>query len=39
MTFTGSMGKGHVIPPELAVWIPNFIALLVSIYLIRRVSR
>lgn len=39
MTFTGSMGKGHVIPPALAVWIPNLIALGVSLFLIRRVSR
>lgn len=39
MTFTGSMGKGHVIPPELAVWIPNLIALAFSIFLIRNVSR
>lgn len=39
MTFTGSMGKGHVIPPELAVWIPNLIAFAFSMYLIRKVSR
>lgn len=39
MTFAGSMGKGHVISPELAVWTPNIIAFAVSLYLIRRVSR
>lgn len=39
MTFTGSIGKGHVIPPELAAWMPNLIAVAVGMYLIRRVSR
>lgn len=39
MTFTGSMGKGHVIPPELAVWVPNIIALAFSLFLIRKVSK
>ncbi len=39
MTFTGSIGKGHVIPPELAAWIPNLIAAAVGLFLIRRVSR
>lgn len=39
MTFTGSIGKGHVIPPELAAWLPNLIAAAVGIFLIRRVSR
>lgn len=39
MTFTGSIGKGHVIPPELAAWLPNLIAAAVGLFLIRRVSR
>lgn len=38
MTFTGSMGRGHVLPPELAVWVPNFIAFLFSMFLIKKVS-
>lgn len=39
MTFTGSMGKGHVLPPALAVWVPNLIALIASGFLIRKVSK
>ena len=39
MTLTGSIGKGHVIPPELAAWLPNLIAAAVGLFLIRRVSR
>jgi lipopolysaccharide export system permease protein len=39
MTFTGALGRGHVLPPVVAVWIPNIIALAVGLYLIRRASR
>lgn len=39
MTFTGALGRGHVLPPALAVWIPNLIAFVTGIYLIRRASR
>lgn len=39
MTFLEAMGKGHVLPPFLAVWLPNIIALSVGAYLIRRVDR
>ncbi len=39
MTLSGSLGRSHAVIPELAVWIPNFIAFLVSAYLIRRVSK
>lgn len=39
MTFTGALGRGHVLPPAVAVWIPNVIALAVGLYLIRRASR
>ena len=38
MTFAGSLGRGHIIAPSLAVWIPNIIALFAGFYLIRRAS-
>lgn len=39
MTFLEAMGKGHVIPPALAVWLPNVIALLVGGALIHRANQ
>ena len=39
MTLSGSLGRSHAIIPELAVWIPNIIAIIVSIFLVRRISK
>lgn len=39
MTFAGALGRGHVIPPELSIWIPNIIAFITGVLLIRRASR
>ncbi len=38
MTFGTALGEGHVIHPILAVWLPNIIALLIGIILLRKVS-
>ena len=39
MTFAGALGRGHVIPPVLSIWIPNIIAFIMGVLLIRRASR
>lgn len=39
MTFAGALGRGHVIPPGLSIWIPNIIAFITGVLLIRRASR
>lgn len=39
MTFAGALGRGHVIPPALSSWIPNIIAFIMGVLLIRRASR
>ena len=39
MTFAGALGRGHVIPPALSIWIPNIIAFITGVLLIRRASR
>lgn len=39
MTFLEAMGKGHVIPPVIAVWLPNVIALACGTYLIKRANQ
>ena len=38
MTFSGALGRGHAIPPELAIWLPNLIALLAGVGFIRKIS-
>ena len=39
MTFLEALGKGHVISPALAVWLPNIIAFVTAVLIIRRVNR
>ena len=39
MTFLEALGKGHMLPPFWAVWLPNFIALAMGCLLIRRAER
>ena len=39
MTFTAALGEGHVLAPAVAVWLPNILAVVAGIILIRRVSR
>ena len=39
MTFLEALGKGHALPPFLAVWLPNFIALAMGALLIRKANR
>lgn len=39
MTFAGALGRGHVIPSALSIWIPNIIAFIMGVLLIRRASR
>ena len=39
MTFLEALGKGHMLPPFWAVWLPNFIALAMGCLLIRRADR
>ncbi len=39
MTFLEALGKGHMLPPFLAVWMPNFIALIVGCLLIRKADK
>lgn len=39
MTFAGALGRGHVISPSLSIWIPNIIAFITGVLLIRRASR
>lgn len=39
MTFAGALGRGHVIPPALSIWIPNIIAFITGVLLIRCASR
>ena len=36
MTFLEAMGKGHILPATLAVWLPNIIVFFCAIYLIRQ---
>ncbi len=39
MTFLEALGKGHVLPPVVAVWLPNLIALVCGAWLIRRTNK
>ncbi len=39
MTFLEALGKGHMLPPVLAVWLPNLIALVVGCLLIRKADK
>ncbi len=39
MTFLEALGKGHMLSPFLAVWLPNFIALVVGCLLIRKADK
>lgn len=39
MTFTGALGRGHALPPAVAIWLPNAIALVAGLLLLRKVSR
>ena len=39
MTFLEALGKGHVISVVAAVWLPNLIALICAVYLIKRVNQ
>lgn len=39
MTFLEALGKGHVLAPGLAVWLPNIIAFAMGCWLIRRADR
>lgn len=39
MTLSGAIGQGSAIPPAVAVWIPNIVALLAGCYLIRKESK
>lgn len=39
MTFLEALGKGHVMPATLAVWLPNLIALFTGCWLIHRVDK
>lgn len=39
MTFLEALGKGHLMPAFLAVWLPNMIAFVTGCYLIWRVDR
>ena len=39
MTLSGAIGQSTVIPPMIAVWIPNLVAFLVGFYLIRKESK
>ena len=39
MTFLEALGKGHVMPAVMAVWLPNIIALFCGCWLIRRVDK
>jgi lipopolysaccharide export system permease protein len=39
MTFLEALGKGHVIAPALAVWLPNIIAFATAVAIIRKVNR
>ena len=39
MTFLEALGKGHVMPATLAVWLPNLIALVTGCWLIHRVDK
>lgn len=36
MTFLEAMGKGHILPAPLAVWLPDIIVLICAVYLIRQ---
>lgn len=38
MTFTAALGEGGVLPPVLAIWAPDLVALIVGIYLLRRID-
>lgn len=39
MTLANALGRGNVLPPAYAVWIPNIIGLIAGIVLIRRASQ
>ncbi len=39
MTVTTALGNGGAIPPVLAAWIPNFIGMIVGVYLVRKSSK
>ena len=39
MTLANALGRGNVLPPAYAVWIPNIIGLIAGIILIRRASQ
>ena len=39
MTLANALGRGNVLPPAYAVWIPNIIGLVAGIILIRRASQ
>lgn len=39
MTFLEALGRGHVISAVAAVWLPNLIALICAVYLIKRVNQ
>ncbi len=39
MTFLEALGKGHALPPFLAVWLPNFIALAMGCLLIHKANK
>lgn len=39
MTFLEAMGSGHILPPAVAVWLPNAIALVCGLFLIRRADK
>ncbi len=39
MTLSGAIGQSTIIPPILAVWIPNIVGLLIGGYLIRKESK
>jgi lipopolysaccharide export system permease protein len=39
MTISKAFGEGGTIPPLIAAWIPNTIAMIVGIYLVRRAAR
>lgn len=39
MMISGALGKGAVIPPMLAAWMPNLVCIAGGIYLIRRASK
>lgn len=38
MTFLEALGKAHMVPPAIAVWLPNFVAFIGGLCLIKRTN-